>query len=308
MLITSVMLATKFFDDETFNNLYYAKVGGLQVSELNQLEEKFLALIDFSLTIPSDLFERYRCELMKHSKVNCPKVALSCSSAKASHETATCEPSRSSLSKSCGPSSAHSFGSRLRSSAPAAISSVQPPSLVRSACEALIIESVKNKSLHSSLMNRVGELLAAEEKIHVKLPPDTIKTVCTKLAAENDLSPTLATRAAAHAERLVRMEKMESLWYPTGCDYAARDSVLSPPQAKKTPEGPTLDFGKMNVHTGTTPLSSPPPSTANNTNNTNNNKGAAPLGRSAAQQCTPSAGYSTTTTARHGTNRNMVAV
>lgn len=64
------MLATKFFDDETFNNLYYAKVGGLQVSELNQLEEKFLTLIDFSLTIPADVFEKYRCELMKH-KVSC---------------------------------------------------------------------------------------------------------------------------------------------------------------------------------------------------------------------------------------------
>jgi hypothetical protein len=65
------MLATKFFDDETFNNLYYAKVGGLQVNEVNQLENKFLSLIDFALTIRSDLFDRYHCELVKHAKVNC---------------------------------------------------------------------------------------------------------------------------------------------------------------------------------------------------------------------------------------------
>jgi len=64
-LITSVMLATKFFDDETFNNLYYAKVGGLQVNELNQLETKFLSLIDFSLSIRSELFDRYHAELVK---------------------------------------------------------------------------------------------------------------------------------------------------------------------------------------------------------------------------------------------------
>eukprot|EP00026_Physarum_polycephalum_P006645 Phypoly_transcript_06696.p2 GENE.Phypoly_transcript_06696~~Phypoly_transcript_06696.p2 ORF type:complete len:174 (+),score=16.05 Phypoly_transcript_06696:534-1055(+) len=70
MLITSVMVATKFFDDETFNNLYYAKVGGLQVNEVNQLEYKFLSLIDFTLTVRSDIYDRYNCELLKHAKVN----------------------------------------------------------------------------------------------------------------------------------------------------------------------------------------------------------------------------------------------
>lgn len=246
MLITSVMLATKFFDDETFNNLYYAKVGGLQVCELNQLEEKFLMLIDFSLTIQSDLFERYRCELMKHSKATCPKAALSCSSSKGSHESNACESARSSLSKSSGhvvssgapscPSSASTAPRSLRSSAPAIVPSRQPPSIVRSVCEALIIESVKNKALHPQLITRMSELLTAEEKLHKKLPPGTIKTLCTRLTSENNLSPTLVSRASAHAERLERLEKMDTNthWYPTGCDYAARDPVLSPPASGDT--------------------------------------------------------------------------
>jgi len=293
MLITSVMLATKFFDDETFNNLYYAKVGGLQVSELNQLEEKFLSLIDFSLTIQSDLFERYRCELMKHSKVNCPKAALSCSSSKGSHESNTCE-NRSILSKSSGhvvssvsSASPSSAPRSLRSSAPAGVSSQRPLSIAHSVCEALIIESVKNKALHPQLIARMSELLTTEEKSHKKLPPGTIKSLCARLSAENNLSPSLVTRASTHADRLERLERFEKMekslycWSQTGtgCDYAARDAVLSPTHATKfNPEVNSLDFANLSV----------------------NNKGAG-----FTSQCTPS-GYSTNTSNRH--TNNMVAV
>lgn len=66
MLITSVMVATKFLDDETFNNQYYAKVGGLQVSELNALERLFLRLIRFDLPVPDELYDRYQMELVRH--------------------------------------------------------------------------------------------------------------------------------------------------------------------------------------------------------------------------------------------------
>jgi len=66
MLITSVMVATKFIDDETFNNLYYAKVGGLQVSELNKREQAYLTHIDFALPIAPTVFAKYHEELVKH--------------------------------------------------------------------------------------------------------------------------------------------------------------------------------------------------------------------------------------------------
>jgi hypothetical protein len=37
-MINSVMLAAKFFDDQYFNNAYYAKVGGVPCNEMNLLE------------------------------------------------------------------------------------------------------------------------------------------------------------------------------------------------------------------------------------------------------------------------------
>jgi len=42
VIITSVMLAAKFFDDQYFNNAYYAKVGGVPGGEMNCLEVEFL--------------------------------------------------------------------------------------------------------------------------------------------------------------------------------------------------------------------------------------------------------------------------
>eukprot|EP00166_Cyanidium_caldarium_P005198 ctg_6080.g658 len=47
LLITSVMLAAKFFDDIFYNNAYYAKVGGVPVSELNALELAMLKELDY---------------------------------------------------------------------------------------------------------------------------------------------------------------------------------------------------------------------------------------------------------------------
>ena len=42
VVITAILLAAKFFDDAYYNNAYYAKVGGVLVSELNGLEVDFL--------------------------------------------------------------------------------------------------------------------------------------------------------------------------------------------------------------------------------------------------------------------------
>lgn len=48
VIITAILLAAKFFDDAYYNNAYYAKVGGVLVSELNGLEVDFLFRINFS--------------------------------------------------------------------------------------------------------------------------------------------------------------------------------------------------------------------------------------------------------------------
>jgi hypothetical protein len=67
VVITSVLLAAKFFDDAYYNNAYYAKVGGVMVSEINGLEVDFLFRINFSLHVAPEVFDKYRAELVMHS-------------------------------------------------------------------------------------------------------------------------------------------------------------------------------------------------------------------------------------------------
>lgn len=67
VVITSILLAAKFFDDAYYNNAYYAKVGGVLVSEMNSLEVEFLFRINFSLHVTPDLFHKYHAELVSHA-------------------------------------------------------------------------------------------------------------------------------------------------------------------------------------------------------------------------------------------------
>jgi len=69
VLITAVMLAAKFFDDAYYNNAYYAKVGGIAVSELNLLEVEFLFRIHFQLHCPSDLYKQYHEQLVHQALI-----------------------------------------------------------------------------------------------------------------------------------------------------------------------------------------------------------------------------------------------
>lgn len=61
------MLAAKFFDDAYYNNAYYAKVGGIAVSELNILEVDFLFRIHFELHCVGDIYVQYHEELVHHA-------------------------------------------------------------------------------------------------------------------------------------------------------------------------------------------------------------------------------------------------
>jgi hypothetical protein len=67
LLITSVMLAAKFFDDQYFNNAYYAKVGGVPAGEMNTLEVEFLFMTNFSLFVTTDTYRQYYQELWNHA-------------------------------------------------------------------------------------------------------------------------------------------------------------------------------------------------------------------------------------------------
>lgn len=67
LLVTSLMTAAKFFDDIYYNNGYYARVGGVSNQEMNALELEFLYMINFSLHVTVEEFERYQHELLGHA-------------------------------------------------------------------------------------------------------------------------------------------------------------------------------------------------------------------------------------------------
>ena len=57
VVITAILLAAKFFDDAYYNNAYYAKIGGVLVSEMNGLEVDFLFRINFSLHVTPEEYK-----------------------------------------------------------------------------------------------------------------------------------------------------------------------------------------------------------------------------------------------------------
>jgi len=60
VIITSVMLAAKFFEDAYYNNAYFAQVGGVPTVEINQMELDFLFFVSFKLHVPTLEFQSYR--------------------------------------------------------------------------------------------------------------------------------------------------------------------------------------------------------------------------------------------------------
>jgi len=66
LMITSIMLGAKFFDDQYFNNKYFGKVGGVSGREMNLLEIEFLFMINFDLFVETELYKVYDKRLMTH--------------------------------------------------------------------------------------------------------------------------------------------------------------------------------------------------------------------------------------------------
>ena len=66
LLLTSFTLLAKYYEDLHFSNSYYAKVGGLDLEELNALEKEMLTIISFDLSIPPQVYLYYIESLKKH--------------------------------------------------------------------------------------------------------------------------------------------------------------------------------------------------------------------------------------------------
>ena len=59
ILFSSILVAIKYNEDKIYDNLFYSKVAGISLKELNALENKFLKIIDFKLFIPKEVYEKY---------------------------------------------------------------------------------------------------------------------------------------------------------------------------------------------------------------------------------------------------------
>lgn len=64
LLLVSVMVSAKFFDDSFLNNARYAHVGGVDGDDLNMLELEYLFLIDFNLYVSYEDYANIFCTLV----------------------------------------------------------------------------------------------------------------------------------------------------------------------------------------------------------------------------------------------------
>ena len=64
------MIAAKFYDDVSFSNKFYAKVGGITPNELNQLEIEMLYNSNFNLNVSAELFLAYRENLLQKNYID----------------------------------------------------------------------------------------------------------------------------------------------------------------------------------------------------------------------------------------------
>jgi hypothetical protein len=78
LLVTAVMVAAKYFDDAYYNNAHWARIGGITSAEMNALELEFLSALDWALAIPSDVYARYRHELLLHALTPHAQCACGC--------------------------------------------------------------------------------------------------------------------------------------------------------------------------------------------------------------------------------------
>lgn len=60
LLLISTMVAAKFHDDVFYSNAYYAKVGGVQLQEMNALEMRLLSLLAWKLRVLPEEYNVYR--------------------------------------------------------------------------------------------------------------------------------------------------------------------------------------------------------------------------------------------------------
>ena len=58
-----MVLAIKYNEDDYYSNKYYAKVGGINLEEINTLEYNLLILLNFEVFIDDETYNKYKEQL-----------------------------------------------------------------------------------------------------------------------------------------------------------------------------------------------------------------------------------------------------
>ncbi|XP_076942362.1 cyclin-U2-1-like [Bidens hawaiensis] len=69
LLITTIMVASKYVEDMNYRNSYFAKVGGITTKEMNNLELDFLMLMNFKTHVNLSVFESHCCHLEREVSI-----------------------------------------------------------------------------------------------------------------------------------------------------------------------------------------------------------------------------------------------
>lgn len=64
-LLAAVLVAIKYNEDDFYRNTQYAKIGGIDLKELNSLEDEFCRLLNFCLFVSNTEFTKYKENLAK---------------------------------------------------------------------------------------------------------------------------------------------------------------------------------------------------------------------------------------------------
>ena len=59
LILTSVLITSKMFNDTYYTNQYIAQIGGVTLENINELERYFMMVVDWNLYISSEEFKFY---------------------------------------------------------------------------------------------------------------------------------------------------------------------------------------------------------------------------------------------------------
>lgn len=63
LIFTSILISLKYNEDEIYDNIYYSRIAGVSIQELNKMEYEFVLLLNFNFYINDILFNQYKSAL-----------------------------------------------------------------------------------------------------------------------------------------------------------------------------------------------------------------------------------------------------